>query len=258
MTENPTGDIVGIHPVYEALASGRRRIERIYLARGTFPDKVRRILKLARDQGIPVRKENKDALDRLAGGVAHQGVVAIAGVAAYTSLDEVLGIPDPLLVVLDGVQDPHNLGAVIRTSEAAGATGLVVAERRTSPLTAAVSKASAGAVEHLPIARVGNLTATLERMKSDGIWSVGVDPGAKANWTEFDYRVPVAIVLGGEHGGIRRLVRETCDALVGLPMMGRIQSLNVSVAAGIVLYEAVRQRGRQTSVADDVSKSAEI
>jgi len=239
-----TGDIVGIHPVYEALVSGQRRIERIYLARGTFSDKVRRILNLARAQGIPVRKENKAALDRLAGGVVHQGVVAVAGVGAYTPLES--------------VQDPHNLGAVIRTAEAAGATGLVVSERRTAPLTAAVSKASAGAVDHLPIARVGNLTSTLERMKSCGIWAVGVDPGATATWTAFDYRVPVAIVLGGEHGGIRRLVRETCDLLVGFPMMGRIQSLNVSVAAGIVLYEAVRQRGDRPGVTNEGTKSSNI
>lgn len=255
MTDN-TGDIVGTHPVYEALVSGQRRIERIYLARGTFSDKVRRILNLARAQGIPVRKENKAALDRLAGGVVHQGVVAVAGVGAYTPLENLLEVPDALLVVLDSVQDPHNLGAVIRTAEAAGATGLVVSERRTAPLTAAVSKASAGAVDHLPIARVGNLTSTLERMKSCGIWAVGVDPGATATWTAFDYRVPVAIVLGGEHGGIRRLVRETCDLLVGFPMMGRIQSLNVSVAAGIVLYEAVRQRGDRPGVTNEGTKSS--
>jgi 23S rRNA (guanosine2251-2'-O)-methyltransferase len=241
MAEN-TGAIVGVHPVYEALVAQKRQIERIYVARDIFSDKIRRILSLAREQGIPVRKENRVALDRLAGGEVHQGVVALAGSGAYEPLETLLGAPFPLLVVLDGVQDPHNLGAVIRTCEAAGATGLVVGERRTSPLTAAVSKASAGAVEHLPIARVRNLASTLELMKSSGIWTVGVALEADATWTEFDYSVPVALVLGGEHKGIRRHVRETCDALVGLPMMGKIQSLNVSVAAGIVLYEAVRQR----------------
>jgi len=234
--------IVGVHPVYEALVRGDRPIERIHIRRGSVPEKVRRILGLAAERGIPVRREGRDLLDRQAGGRLHQGVVAVAGSIGAVGFESLLAGECPLVVVLDGVQDPQNLGAVIRTAETAGATGVVVTERRSAPLSAAVSRASAGAVEHVPLARVGNLVSALKIMKSTGIWVVGVDPAGEALWTDFDYRLPVALVLGGEHRGIRRLVREACDIVVRVPMGGRIESLNVSVAAGIVLFEAVRQR----------------
>mgnify|MGYP002022068992 CR=1 FL=1 len=147
------------------------------------------------------------------------------------------------LVIGHDVKDPQNLGAVIRTAETAGASGLIVTERRSVGLTTVVSRVSAGALEYLPIAKVSNLVTTIKTMKAKGIWVVAVDPGAADHWTEFDYTVPVALVLGGEHGGVRRLVAENCDARVRLPMQGKIDSLNVSVAAGVVLFEVVRQRG---------------
>ena len=236
-------ELIGAHPVLEALRAGRRSLQRIYVAKGSDSEAVREILDLARSQGVPVRRENRENLDRLAGTrKAHQGVVALAGEGAYSSLEDILQAENPLFVLLDGVQDPHNLGAVIRTADAAGATGLIVPERRTAPLSAVVAKSSAGAIEHVPIVQVKNLVSTLKTLKQRQVWVVGVDPGADADWTSFDYTGPVALVLGGEGGGIRRLVRENCDVCVRLPMRGRIDSLNVSVAAGIVLFEVVRQR----------------
>jgi 23S rRNA (guanosine2251-2'-O)-methyltransferase len=145
--------------------------------------------------------------------------------------------------MLDGVEDPHNLGAVIRTAEACKASGIVVPERHSAPLTSTVIKASAGATAYVPIVRAKNLVSAIDEIKKHGLWVVGVDPGGTQNWTDFDYKGPIAIVLGGEHRGLRRLVRQHCDVLVRIPMLGNIASLNISVAAGIVLYEVVRQRG---------------
>jgi 23S rRNA (guanosine2251-2'-O)-methyltransferase len=234
--------IMGVHPVHEALVSGRRPIARIYVRRGSVSESLRQILELARSRRVPVRREDRSFLDREAGGQPHQGVVAIAGVLETVSLDSVTGVPQPMILVLDGVQDPQNLGSIIRTAETAGVTGIVLPERRSAPLSAAVLRASAGAAEHVPLARVGNLASALKDMKKKGIWVVGVDTAGESLWKDFDYQVPLALVLGGEHQGIRRLVRENCDATVRLPLSGKVASLNVSVAAGVVLYEVVRQR----------------
>jgi 23S rRNA (guanosine2251-2'-O)-methyltransferase len=234
--------IVGVHSVYEALASAQRRVQRLHVSRGSMPKKVRQIVEIANARGIQIRREGRDALDRIARGIPHQGVAAIVGVPSYVPFERILESEKPLIVVLDGVQDPQNLGAVIRTAETAGATGLVVTERRSVGLTAVVSRTSAGALEYLPVARVSNLVTAINAMKKNGIWVVAVDPDAPDLWTEFDYTVPVALVLGSEHRGVRRLVRENCDLGVRLPMQGQIDSLNVSVAAGVVLFEVVRQR----------------
>jgi 23S rRNA (guanosine2251-2'-O)-methyltransferase len=234
--------LFGIHSVYEALASDTRPIQRLHVSRGNVSEKLSRIVDMANDKGIPVRRESREALSRIASNAVHQGVVAVVSARPYASLEVVLEHDSPLLVVLDGVEDPQNLGAVIRTAETAGASGLVVAERRTAPLTAAVSRASAGALEHLPVAQVPNLVAAVKTMKKNGLWVIGVHPRGTRLWTDFDYSVPVALVFGGEHGGIHRLVRENCDLEVRLPVHGKIDSLNVSVAAGVVLYEVVRQR----------------
>jgi len=234
--------IVGVHAVYEALVSGERPVESIHFHRGATRGKIQKILEIAAERGIPVRSEERHELDRRAGGRLHQGLVAMARGLSTVPFESLVTAASPLIVVLDEVQDPQNLGSVIRTAETAGATGVVITERRSAPLSAAVARASAGAVEHVPIARVGNLASGLRLLKDNGIWVVGVDQQGGTLWTEFDYRAPVALVLGGEHRGVRRLVRETCDVVVRLPMAGRIESLNVSVAAGIVLYEAVRQR----------------
>jgi 23S rRNA (guanosine2251-2'-O)-methyltransferase len=156
-----------------------------------------------------------------------------------------------LLVVLDGVEDPHNFGAVLRTAEACGASGVIVPERHSAPLSATVVKASAGAAAYIPVVRVVNIVSALEELKKRGLWIVGLDPSAGKLWTEFDCRGPVVLVLGGEHRGIRRLVREHCDVLVRLPMLGKLASVNVSVAAGVMLYEVVRQRAGESSLSKE-------
>jgi 23S rRNA (guanosine2251-2'-O)-methyltransferase len=234
--------ICGVHAVYEALASDRLPIERIHIARVAHSPKVKEILDLARDRGVPVRREERAVLDRLAQGGLHQGIIAISGAVSYSDFDTLFKADKPLVVVLDGVEDPHNLGAVVRTAEACGASGIVVPERHSAPLTATVIRASAGASAYLPIVRVKNLVGAIEEMKRRGLWVVGVDPAGTQEWTGFDYKGPIGLVLGGEHRGLRRLVREHCDALVRIPMLGKVASLNISVAAGVALYEVVRQR----------------
>jgi 23S rRNA (guanosine2251-2'-O)-methyltransferase len=233
--------ICGVHAVQEALAAGRP-VERIHILRGAHPARLKPILDLAREHGVPVRKEDHAVLEKLAGGVAHQGVVAIVGEASYAPLEKVFETQVPCVVVLDGVEDPHNLGAVIRTAEASGVAGVIVPERHSAPLSAIVAKASAGALAYVPVIRVRNIAATLQELKEGGLWIVGVDEEGDKLWTDFDYTGPVALVFGGEHRGVRRLVREHCDVVVRLPMLGKISTLNVSVSAGIVLYEMVRQR----------------
>jgi 23S rRNA (guanosine2251-2'-O)-methyltransferase len=234
--------ICGVHAVYETLVSERVPIERIHIGRESQSPKLKRILDLARARGVPVRKEERMVLDRLAGGAVHQGIVAFSAALPYGEFDALFKSDKPIVVALDGVEDPHNLGAVVRTAEACGVAGVVVPERHSAALTATVVKASAGATAYVPIVRVKNLVNALDEMKARGLWVVGVDPAGMQDWTSFDYNGPVAIVLGGEHRGLRRLVREHCDALVRLPMSGQIASLNISVAAGVVLYEVVRQR----------------
>ncbi len=192
----------------------------------------------------PVRLAAPAAIERACGSAEHQGVCVDAGPYPYVGGDELLGRPVPLLVVLDELQDPHNLGAIARTAECAGVDGLVICERRAAAVTPAVCKASAGAVEHLRIARVGNLVAFLDRAKAAGVWCHGTAAQASVDYTAPDYTGGVALVLGGEGRGLRRLVAERCDDLVRLPLRGRIESLNVSAAAAILLYEAVHQRER--------------
>lgn len=234
--------ICGVHAVYEALASNRLPIERIHISREAHSTKLKEILDLARERGVAVRKEERTVLDRLAEGAVHQGIVAVAAAFTYADFDSLFKADKPLVIVLDGVEDPHNLGAVIRTAEACGASGVVVPDRHSAPLSATVVKASAGASAYVPIVRVRNLVNAVDEMKARGLWVVGVDAAATQDWTQFDYKGPIALVLGGEHRGLRRLVREHCDVLVRLPMAGKVASLNVSVATAVVLYEVVRQR----------------
>lgn len=229
--------------MYEALASHRLPIERIHIARESRSAKLQEILDLARDRGVPVRWDERPVLDRMAEGAVHQGIIAISASLSYADFEVLFESDHPLVVVLDGVEDPHNLGAVMRTAEACNASGIIVPERHSAPLSATVVKASAGASAYIPVVRVKNLVGVIDELKHRGLWVVGVDPEGSKDWTGFDYKGPVALVLGGEHRGLRRLVREHCDVLVRLPMLGRIASLNISVAAAVVLYEVVRQRG---------------
>ena len=235
--------ICGVHAVYEALASQRQPIERIHISREAHSPKLKEIIDLARERGVPVRKEERSILDRMSDGAVHQGIIAISAALKYGNFDALFKSENPLLVVLDGIEDPHNLGAVMRTAEACQASGVIVPERHSAPLTATVIKASAGASAYVPVVRVKNLVSAIDEMKERGLWIVGVDPAGTQSWTDFDYKGATALVLGGEHRGLRRLVREHCDVLVRIPMLGNISSLNISVAAGVVLYEVVRQRG---------------
>ena len=244
----PTDRLTGINAVREALQAGSP-IDRIVIARGRQDTRTEEIVQLARGRGIPVRFEDRGQIDRLANSRDHQGVVALAAARAAGSLDDIVahanagGGRSGLIVLLDGVEDPHNLGAIIRTALAAGAHGVVIPERRAVGLTDTVARASAGALAHLPIARVTNLARAMEELKEAGYWLVGLDETADKRYTQVDYTSPVGIVLGGEGQGLHELTRKRCDFVVSLPTCGPVKSLNVSVAAGVVLFEALRQRG---------------
>lgn len=237
-------NIYGLLPVLEALRAGGRRIERIVIAEGARPERVREILDEARRAGIPTRREPRARLDRLVNNANHQGVVAVASAVGYIDEEKILaGVgPDTLLILLDGVEDPHNLGAIIRTAECGGATAVVIPERRAAHVTETVAKTSAGAAEYLPIARVTNMVQFIERLKQKNVWVAGLDQGGEMDYTKYDYRGALALVFGAEGGGLHRLVRERCDVILSIPMRGHIGSLNVSVAVGVVLFEALRQR----------------
>ena len=239
--------ITGIHAVREALESGRA-IDRISIARGRHGERVEDLVRLARQRGVPVRFEDRAQVDRLAGTREHQCVVALAAAKKMLGLEDLLAKIAPaegregLLVLLDGIEDPHNLGAIVRAALAAGADGIVIPERRAAPLTDAVERASAGALAHLPVARVTNLVRAMEELKEAGYWLVGLDERAEKSYTEADFTIPTALVLGGEGKGLHELTRKRCDFLVSIPTTGPVRSLNVSVATGVVLFEAVRQR----------------
>ena len=208
---------------------------------------MQEILRLAKSGGIEVRMTTRDALNREAPNAVHQGVIAVASAREYSTLDDILQIPEkqgkaPLFLILDGVEDPRNFGAILRTAEAAGVHGVIIPERRAAGLTETVAKAAAGALEYVSVAKVVNISNTIEALKKAGVWIVGAEAGGDMVYWDADFARPTAIVLGGEDKGVRRLVREHCDYLVSLPLMGNISSLNVSVAAGVLLYEVLRQR----------------
>jgi 23S rRNA (guanosine2251-2'-O)-methyltransferase len=232
--------LTGINPVAEALRA-HHPLERILIAKGAGGPRLQEIIELARRAAIPVRFEPRDALERLAGSSSHQGVVALGAASKYADLDD-LAAQKGLLVVLDGVEDPHNLGAIIRTAHAAGAAAVVVPERRAAGLTEVVAKSAAGALEYLPVARAGNINRALESLKQRGYWIYGLDERGDQDYDRVSYSAPTALVFGGEGKGLHDLVRRHCDALVRIPMAGKIPSLNVSVAAGIVLFDWKRKR----------------
>jgi 23S rRNA (guanosine2251-2'-O)-methyltransferase len=243
--------LYGVSPVVEALRGGVRPIEHITIAEGAHQHRLRELMELARSANVPVRRASRADLDRMIGaGANHQGVVASIAAARYSDTDHVLDaltarigtVDPPLVVALDGVEDPRNLGAIIRTAECAGAHAIFIPERRAAGLTETVAKTAAGALEHIAVARAANLSRLIEEFKERGIWAVGTSADATLPYTGWDWTTPCALFLGGEGAGLHRLVRERCDTLVRIPLRGHITSLNVSVAAGIILYEAVRQR----------------
>jgi 23S rRNA (guanosine2251-2'-O)-methyltransferase len=238
--------LTGPHAVREALAAGRP-LQTVLLARGRHGGRLEEIVRLAKRNGVPVRFEDRVRLDQVAGTREHQGVVAMVASKSAIALEDLLARPSQqgapgLLVLLDGVEDPQNLGAIIRTALAAGAAGIVIPERRAAGLGDAAARASAGAVAHLPVARVTNLPRSMETLKSAGYWLVGLDERAERRYTDVDLTGSVALVLGGEGKGLHQLVRERCDFLVSIPSRGPVPSLNVSVAAGVALFEVLRQR----------------
>jgi len=236
--------LTGFHAVEEALKAGRP-LDRIVVARGRHGERVEAVVRLAKANGVPVRFEDRQQIDRLAGTREHQGVAALGAAKPAVELEELLRLKTGhgLLVLLDGIEDPHNLGAIVRTSLAAGASGVVIPERRAAGLTDTVERASAGALAHLPVARVKNLVRAMEEMKEAGYWLVGLDERSEKSYTGADLKSSVGIVLGREGEGLHELTRKRCDFLVSIPTTGPVRSLNVSVAAGVMLFEAVRQRG---------------
>lgn len=259
--------LYGVSPVLEALRAGSRPFERITIAEGAHEHRLHELLELARRANVPVRRAPRAELQRMSSpGANHQGIIATIAAAHYADAEKLIEalaarvgtIDPPLAVVLDGVEDPRNLGAIIRTAECAGAHGLFVPERRAAGLTETVAKAAAGALEYLPVARAANVARLVEELKRRGVWTVGAASEGETDYTMWDWTQPCALLLGGEGAGLRRLVRERCDALVRIPLLGRISSLNVSVAAGVVLYEAVRQRTvRRAGAYKDVSETRE-
>jgi rRNA methylase, putative, group 3 len=234
------GVTVGIHPVREALRA-RRPFDKILIAKGSAGPRIQEIVTLCRDQSVPVRFEPREMLDRVATGVSHQGVIAFGVAHQYAELEDIL--PDArLLVILDGVEDPHNLGAIIRTAHAAGASGIIVPERRSAPLSETVARASAGALEYLPIVRVTNISRLLEQLKEQRFWIYGLDERGAETYDHVEYTEPAAIVLGSEGKGLHEGVKKHCDFLVNIPMSGPVSSLNVSVAAGVALFDWKRKR----------------
>jgi 23S rRNA (guanosine2251-2'-O)-methyltransferase len=236
--------VAGRHPVLEAVRSGRTIHKLMYseAAQGIGP-----VLAEARAAGIVTQQVDKRKLDQIATGVRHQGIVALAAERDYAEIEDLFRAAEasgeaPLFVLLDEIEDPHNLGSIMRTVDCAGAHGVIIPKRRSAGLTATVAKTSAGAIEHVPVARVTNLAQTIDELKERGVWIAGADASAERDVYSTDMKLPLAIVIGNEGKGLGRLVRERCDFLVKLPMFGQINSLNASVAASLLLYETIRQR----------------
>lgn len=238
--------IYGTNPVLEALSSGRE-IDKILILDGARHSRISRITAMAKEKGIAYRFVSKQSLDRLCEGENHQGVVAYAAAHSYADVEDILNIArekgePPFVIIAENLSDPHNLGSIIRTANAAGAHGVIIPKNRSVGLNSTVSKVSAGAVEYTPVARVSNIASTVEKLKKDGLWIVGT--AVEGNMTHYDCDLTGAlgIVIGSEGEGMSRIVREKCDFLVKIPMIGEIESLNASVAAGVLVYEALRQR----------------
>jgi 23S rRNA (guanosine2251-2'-O)-methyltransferase len=232
--------LAGIHPVVEALRA-KLPLDRVLIAKGAAGPKLQEVIDLCRRNGVSLRFEPREALERAAPGATHQGVVAFGSAQQYAELSRLVESAR-MLVLLDGVEDPHNLGAIIRTVNAVGGDAVLIPERRAAGLTETVAKASAGAIAHTPVARIGNVSQALDMLKERGFWTFGLDERAKQSYDEADFPERTALVLGAEGKGLHEHVRKHCDVLLRIPMAGRIASLNVSVAAGVVLFEWRRKQ----------------
>lgn len=238
--------VAGRNSVAEVLKSGRS-INKILVAKGERHGAIKEIIGQARSQGLVVQEVDSAKLDQITEGMRHQGVVAMVAPVAYAELEDILGKAQdngeqPFIVLLDELEDPHNVGAILRTSDATGVHGVLLPKRRSSPLTATVAKTSAGAVEYVPVARIGNISQTLKKLKKQGLWVVGADMDGDKNYYEADLTGPIVVVVGSEGQGMGRLTKEECDFVVRIPMKGKITSLNASVACSLLLYEVLRQR----------------
>ncbi len=243
--------LYGLHPVEEAIRSGARTLDHVSMARDRRDEKLERVVELCRGAGIRVTQESRETLTKLAKTEMHQGVLAVVRERKFLAIEDLLaGEKDGFrfFLALDGVEDPHNLGALLRTAEGAGVDGVILPERRSAPVTGTVAKTSAGASEHVRIARVTNLVRSLEQLKARNVWVLGLDERGSPDYTDFDYKTDCVLVLGREGAGLHDLVKKTCDHLLRIPMAGMVSSLNVSVAGAVVMYEAMRQR-RQPVVA---------
>lgn len=246
-----TNVIFGVLPVLEALRAGNRRIEKILVAEGAREKRISDIWQAAKENGVQIQKTPRENLSKMVDETAnHQGVIAVVAAADYADADELLAEiaakENSLSLILDGVEDPRNLGAILRVAECAGTDGVFIPEHRAVGLTDTVVKTAAGATEYVKIAKAKNLNRLIEELKSNNIWVIGTSADAETAYTEWDWTQPSALVLGSEGKGLHRLVAENCDQLVRIPMRGNIESLNVSVAAGVILFEAVRQRGESS------------
>ncbi|SDZ25440.1 23S rRNA (guanosine2251-2'-O)-methyltransferase [Proteiniborus ethanoligenes] len=240
------GYVEGRNPVIEAIRGGRE-IDKILIAKGSEQGSINKIIGMAKDKKIVIQYVEKAKLDSMSETKAHQGVIALVTPYSYVEVDDIIKAAedkneDPFIIILDEIEDPHNLGAIIRTAECGGAHGVIIPKRRAVGLTPVVIKSSAGAVEHMNIAKVSNIASTIEELKKRGIWIYGADMEGKHDYFQKDLTGPIAIVIGSEGKGIGRLIKEKCDFLVKIPMKGKVSSLNASVAASVMMYEVLRQR----------------
>jgi len=249
--------LYGVHSVEEALKAGRRRFDHVIVARERQDARLERLVKACRDAGVRVRQESREQLTQVAGTAAHQGVVAMVRNAEFLQIEDLFEPAEPgkarLILALDGVEDPQNLGALLRVADGAGVDGVVLTERRSAPLSPVAVKASAGAAEHLRIARVVNLVRALEELKEQNLWVIGLDERGESDYDQFDFTGNCVLVLGREGAGLHDLVKKTCDHMVSIPMAGGVSSLNVSAAGAVVLYEAFRQRRAKERGASDAA-----
>ena len=251
--------LYGLHPVEEAVRSGARQLHQVMLARERGDARLERLAQMCRAAGVRVSLESRDQLTRMAQTDAHQGVLALVRERAFLGIEDLLAARPGIeagnstqprhrfFLALDGIEDPHNLGALLRTADGAGIDGVILPERRSAPVSATVAKTSAGASEHVRIARVTNLVRALEQMKQANVWVLGLDERGSPDYMDFDFRAHCVLVLGREGAGLHDLVKKTCDHLLRIPMAGMVSSLNVSVAGAVVMYEAMRQRSRPAS-----------
>ena len=251
--------LYGLHPIEEAIRSGRSRLDYVLISREPSP-RLAKLAELCKSANVRVSYESKDQLTRIARTDAHQGAVAAVRQRQFLTIEDLLAarsrFDHKFFLALDGVEDPHNLGALLRSADGAGVDGVLLPERRSAPITGVVAKTSAGASEHVPIARVTNITRSLEQLKKANVWVVGLDERGTPDYTDFDFNLDCCLVLGAEGAGLHDLVKKTCDHLLRIPMAGSVSSLNVSVAGAVVMYEALRQRSQPSAAPPAAPKPA--